>query len=105
MPTAATFTRADRRRQQSLAAKRIDPACSMDLRRDIDAVLASAISNRRLEFRLGDTVERVFRTTIPEVYELAARSGFVISFDLPDMTPQALARGIVAYSIKRAVVH
>lgn len=102
---AATFTRTDRRRQQSLAAKRIDPACSLELRREIDAVLASAISQRRLEFRPGDTVERVFRGVIPEAYAIAMREGFVLSFDLPDMTPQALARGIVAYSIRRAALN
>lgn len=104
MPVAS-FTRADRRRQQSLAAKRVDSACSPELRREIDAVLASAISQRRLEFRPGDTVERVFRVAIPEVYAAAERNGFVLSFDLPDMTPQALSRGIVAYSIKRAVLN
>jgi hypothetical protein len=103
--TAATFTRADRRRQQSLAAKRIDPACSLELRREIDAVLASAISQRRFEFRPLESVESVFRTAIPEVYAVAAREGFVLSFDLPDMTPQALARGIVAYSIRRAALN
>jgi hypothetical protein len=102
---AASLTRADRRRQQSLAAKRIDPACSLELRREIDAVLASAISKRRLEFRPGDTVERVFRSIVPEAYAVAAREGFVLSFDLPDMTPQALARGIVAYSLQRAVLN
>jgi hypothetical protein len=99
--STASFTRADRRRQQSLAGKRIDPACSLELRREIDAVLASAISKRRLEFRPGDTVEHVFRSVVPEAYAVAAREGFVLSFDLPDMTPQALARGVIAYSIKR----
>jgi hypothetical protein len=104
MPTAS-FTRTDRRRQQSLAAKRIDPACSLELRREIDAQLATAISKRRFEFRAGETVERVFRSAIPEVYAIAEREGFVLSFDLPDMTPQALSRGIVAYSIKRRGVN
>jgi hypothetical protein len=102
---AATYTRADRRRQAALAAKRIDPACSRELRGEIAAAIASGISNRRLEFRPGDTVDSVFRVSIPEVYAIASREGFVLSFDVPDMTPQALAQGIVAYSIQRSTAN
>jgi hypothetical protein len=105
MMRPATFSRTERRRQQSLAAKRIDPACSRELQGEIVAALASAISKRRFEFHSGDTVEHIFRVAIPEVYAIAEREGFVLSFDLPEMTPQALARGIVAYSIKRRAVN
>jgi len=102
---AATFSRSERRRHQALASKRIDPACSVDLRRAIDAALAGAISKRRFEFRALDTVESVFRIAIPEVYAVAEREGFVLSFDLPEMTRDALSRGVIAYSIKRRVLN
>ena len=98
---AATFSRAERRRHQALAGKRIDPGCSHELRRAIVAALAAAISKRHFEFRPLDTVESVFRTAIPEVYAVAEREGFVLSFDLPEMTREALACGVIAYSIKR----
>src|ERR1700735_2266858 len=100
-----TISRRERRSEAAKGRSRIDPACSPELRREIDAVLASAISGRSFEFRASDTVERVFQRTIPEVYAIAEREGFVLSFDLPEMTRQALSRGIIAYSIKRRVLN
>jgi hypothetical protein len=96
-------SRAERRREQAKARRRVDPACPPELRRQIDAVLASAIAKKRFEFHPTDTVDGVFRREVPAPFAVAAEAGFRLSFDLPEMTPQALARGVIAYSLTRSL--
>jgi hypothetical protein len=94
-----TFSRADRRREEAKTRGRIDPACPRELRRDIDVKLASSIGGR--SFFAGETLADVVKRECPDIFEIAAHQGFVLSFDLPENSHEALKRGVVAYSLKR----
>lgn len=93
--------RRERRAHEARARKRVDASASAELLREIDAYIASAIGNRTLQFFPGDTVERLMQREAPLAFAAAERAGFALSFDLPDMTKQALGRGIVNYSLTR----
>lgn len=59
-----------------------------------------AVSVRRAwHFRPGDTVQAVFARELPGLFSFARNLGYVISFDVPEMTPHALARGVLAYTL------
>ena len=91
--------RAERRREWSKRAARIEAPPEVDGR--VREQIATAVSNRRLEFRPGETVQAAFVRMLPELFAFARALGFVLSFDLPEMTPAALSRGVIAYSLKR----
>lgn len=91
--------RAERRREQAKRRERIDAPKEIEDR--IRAEIASAIAKRHFEFFRGESVDAVFQREISHVFEFAQRDGFVLSFDVPEMTPQALTRGVIAYSLKR----
>jgi hypothetical protein len=91
-----------RERARALRHRLIDPTCPDDLLKDIHARLAAGIARQRFEFHPGETVQSVFARELADLFALAERNGFVLSFDLPENSPQALRMGFILYSIKRA---
>ena len=53
------------------------------------------------EFLVGETIGNLVKRECPAIFSIPERAGFVLSFDLPENTSDALAQGILAYSIKR----
>lgn len=91
--------RAERRREWAKRAARIEAPPEIDGK--VREQIATAIGNRRLEFRAGESVQAVFMRLVPELFEFVRGLGYALSFDLPEMTPAALARGVIAYSLTR----
>lgn len=95
-----TFSRQQIRREERKSAARIDPACPPELNREISVTLAGAIAGR--EFLSGETLGDLVKRECPLIFSIAERAGFVLSFDLPENTSDALARGVIAYAVRKS---
>lgn len=100
-----SITRAERRAEAAKKRSRIDSACPPDLIRTVDVAIATTIAGRRISYRAGQTVAGVLSPLLPQAFAAADAEGFRLSLDLPDNTFERLARGLIAYSIKRKALN
>lgn len=100
-----TRARAERRREAAKSRSRIDLAWPVDLDERLRCELASSIANRRIEFRRSDSVHSLMAREFPALFAIASDAGFILSFDVPENSPQALGRGVIGYSIKRVALN
>lgn len=94
-------SRAERRAEASKSQSRLDPAWTPAFDERLRGEIASSIANRRIEFRRFETVQAMMHREFPSLFEFASDRGFVLSFDVPENSPQALSRGVIGYTIKR----
>lgn len=94
-----SFSRAERRAEAAKQRQRIDPSCPPELVEEVRVGLAASIVGQGVY--IGETVGAFVRRVCPGIFTTAERQGFVLSFDLPENSIQALARGVIAYAIKR----
>lgn len=99
------ITRAERRSEAAKRRARIDPSCPAELVRAVDVKLATLLAGKALRFNPGDDVASVFTREFPELFALTEAEGFSLSFKLPETSREALARGVVGYTIKRRTLN
>jgi hypothetical protein len=100
-----SFSRAERRREAALRRSRVDPACSADLVREIDVKLAASLAGKHLTFCRSETVADVLARECPDLFAFVEGRGFVLSFAVPENTPQALGRGVIGYTVRRKALN
>ncbi len=82
---------------------RIDPACPLDLTREVDVALAANLVGKGIY--AGDTLPDAVVRYCPDIFTITAVHGFELRFDMPENTHKALCRGRLYYRIRRATTH
>lgn len=84
---------------RSNKGSRVHRDCPLDVKRDVDVMLATSLSRR--EVFAGETLEDVVKRYCPQIFDIPAAHGFELRFDMVENTHHALTVGRLAYQIRR----
>lgn len=74
-----------------------------EARRQIALKLATSIAGKPAY--KGETIGDLIGRYCPDIYDIAEREGFVLTFAIPENTHAALKRGVIDYLIRRPPIH
>lgn len=83
--------------------KRIHPDCPPALAEYVRCIIAANCASK--PFYRGETLVDLVKRECPSIFDEVRAQGFDLRFDMPENTNKALAKGRIAYQIRKPPLH